>query len=165
MRRRIELSVAIAAVASLTACVTPGITKAKDLPAEHRVGWLGCGNAEASSVPADVTAGIPGSAGARTIDVVATQPAARRAFALAISVESTAGTPWALELMSGRTSVSYGSDSPMVRCEAEGASLNPDATLHVRSAEPVVIILRETGVAGGRSVRVAPGSTGKLDLP
>ena len=165
MRRRTALSVAIAALTSLPACATPRATRASDLPAEHRVGWLGCGNAEASSVPTGLTAGIPGSAGARTIDVVATQPAARRAFALAISVESTAEMPWALELMSGRTSVSYGSDAPMVRCEAEGASLNPDATLHIRSAEPVVVILRETGVAGGRAVRVEPGSMGKVELP
>lgn len=165
MRHRIALTVAITALPSLSACAASGATKARDLPAEHRVGWLGCGNAEASSVPSGLMSTVTAGMSARMIDVVGTQPAPRRSFALAISVEPMQGAMWDVELRSGRTTVNYASDAPMVRCEAEGASLNPDAMLRVRSAEPVVVFLRETGVAGGRAVRIEPGSTGQLALP
>lgn len=165
MRRRLDLTIASVVLPVVLACASSGVTRARDLPAEHRVGWLGCGNAEASSLPASLVAAVPGGMGARTIDVIATQPSPRRAFALAITVEPLRGGPWEVELKSGRTTVNYASDASMVRCEAEGASLNADATLRLRSAEPVVVILRETGIAGGRSVRVEPGSTDQLALP
>ena len=165
MRHRNALTIAIAALPWLSACASSGATKARDLPAEHRVGWLGCGNAEASSVPGTLMSSVSAGMGARMIDVVATQPAPRRSFALAISVEPMQGATWDVELRSGRTIVNYASEAPMVRCEAEGASLNADATLRVRSAEPVVVFLRETGVAGGRALRVEPGRTGQLTLP
>ena len=165
MRHRISLTIVIAALPWLAACASSGATKARDLPAEHRVGWLGCGNAEASSIPATLMASVSAGMGARMIDVVATQPAPRRSFALAISVAPMQAGTWDVELRSGRTTVNYASEAAMVRCEAEGASLNADATLSIRSSEAVVVFLRETGVAGGRAVRVEPGSTGQLALP